>query len=114
MTFHLLLPRQMQLGAAAEQSARLESPRHAMALLADNLGATVHEPAKTENGRRNRVGAKLLPPVALWELARKVRATAGAGDAVFCSSEAGGLQLAAVSGARGSRPAIAVFVHNVD
>jgi glycosyltransferase involved in cell wall biosynthesis len=104
----------MQLDAATEQSARLQAPRHSMAVLSRELGALVDEPDDFHSARTDRLGTALLPPLALWSLARRVRASTGPGDAVFCLAEAGGLQFAAVSGDRLKRPKLAVFVHNVD
>lgn len=107
----------MNLGDAAEVAARHEAPRHAMAVLADRLGATVHEPDgdSAASGRPlDRLRAVIAPPMALWALARRVVGQAGPGDTVFCSSEAGGLQVAAVCGARARQPRLCLFVHNVD
>lgn len=115
MTAHIVLPRRMKLADATEQAARHEAPRHAMALLANRLGATVHEPDDDSPGRPlDKLRAAIAPSVALWALARRVVAQAGPGDTVFCSSEAGGLQVAAVCGRRATRPRLCLFVHNVD
>ena len=112
MTYHIVLPQPMHLGETALQASRHERPRHAMGVLAEALGATVHEPDATPGTPLDRLRAKVAPPVSLWALARRVLAAAGPGDTVFCSSEAGGLQVAALAGRK--RPRIAVFVHNVD
>lgn len=89
------------------------APRHAMAELALTLDAVVHSPdgsheASPLDGLRSRVAG----PPAMWSLARNVMASCEPGDVVFCPSEAGGLQLAAIAGR--NRPRIAVFVHNLD
>ena len=104
----------MQLAASLEQAARGEAPRHALAMLAAGLDAVVHEPDAAPSPRRlDRARARVLPPIDLWTLARRVRAATRPGDVVFCSSEAGGLQFAAVCAAA-NRPRLALFVHNLD
>jgi glycosyltransferase involved in cell wall biosynthesis len=112
MSFHLLLPRVMDLPQAAARAARHEQPRHAMAELAASLAATIHEPDAAAGTAFDRLRSLVAPPGALWSAARRVLQSAGPGDAVFCSSEAGGLQVAALGGRR--RPRLALFVHNVD
>jgi glycosyltransferase involved in cell wall biosynthesis len=112
MSFHLLLPRPMHLPEVAASAARHEQPRHAMAELAASLAATVHEPDPDAGTAFDRLRCLVAPPRALWSAARRVLRSAGPGDAVFCLSEAGGLQIAALGGRR--RPRLALFVHNVD
>jgi glycosyltransferase involved in cell wall biosynthesis len=112
MSFHLLLPRPMHLPEVAASAARHEQPRHAMAELAASLAATVHEPGLDAGNAFDRLRCFVAPPAALWSAARRVLRGTGPGDAVFCSSEAGGLQIAALGGRR--RPRLALFVHNVD
>ena len=114
MTAHVVLPRAMHLADVMEQSNRHQAPRHAMALLAERLGATVHAPDAVAGRLSDRIRSRIAPPVELWSLARRVAAQASHGDTVFCSSEAGGLQVAAMLGARSTRPRLCVFVHNVD
>ncbi len=104
----------MQLGAVAEQAARHECPRHAMALLADALQAQVHEPIDARAEGLDRLRARLAPGDPLWAMARALKSRTGPGDAVFFSSEAGGLQFAAICDDAATRPRIALFVHNVD
>ena len=115
MKAHIVLPRGINLADAAEKAARHEAPRHAMAVLADRLGATVHEPDDDPSSHAlDKLRAAVAPSEALWALARRVVAQAGPGDTVFCSSEAGGLQVAAMCGRRARRPRLCLFVHNVD
>lgn len=114
MTAHVVLPRRMNLAEGAARAVRHEEPRHAMAVLASRLNATVHEPDDSPVAPFDGLRAKIAPTGSLWSLARRVLAQAGAGDTVFCSSEAGGLQMAALCAKRSSRPRLVVFVHNVD
>lgn len=118
MAHHILLPRVMSLPEQSDRAARHEEPRHALALLSDSLQATVHEPGGTppqRPGLADRLRAVVIPPQSLWDLARSVAACTGAGDTIFCPSEAGGLQLAALLSARTThRPRLAMFVHNID
>jgi glycosyltransferase involved in cell wall biosynthesis len=86
-----------------------------MWMLAQQLGGTIHEPSDDDRVvLGDRLRAKLLPSRSLWSLARRVCEETGPGDVIFCSSEAGGLQLAAVAGASRQRARLAVFVHNLD
>jgi len=114
MAFHIVLPRRMHLADQAKKATLMQSPRHAIGLIADSLEATVHEPEDTPVNAIDRLRAKILPPIGLWSLARHVKSLTNPGDVVFCSSEAGGLQLAATYANGEQRPRIAVFVHNVD
>lgn len=114
MTFHIVLPRAMQLGAAADQAARGECPRHSMGLLADALGARVHEPDDSRAGTADRLRAKLAPTESFWALARRLKASTGPNDVVFFSSEGVGLQFAAVCDDPVTRPKIVIFAHNLD
>jgi glycosyltransferase involved in cell wall biosynthesis len=114
MAFHIVLPRQMQLSIAEERAASRLEPRHAMGVLAKKLDATVHEPMTQPASLADRVRSFVIPPSDLWILAREVLRTSSRNDVVFCTSEAGGLQLAATCARQSSRPRLAVFVHNVD
>jgi glycosyltransferase involved in cell wall biosynthesis len=114
MTFHIVLPRRMQLAEVAAQATAKQVPRHALWLLAQDLAATLHEPDDSRGRPIDRVRAAIAPPISLWALAERVHAQAAPGHVVFCSSEAGGLQLAAVGAGHSHRPRLAVFVHNVD
>jgi len=115
MPYHLLLPRPLKLAEAAARSARHQAPRHAMWELAQRLDAEIHEPSPEPARGADLLRSRVAPPDSLWTLARRVRAETGPDDAVFCPSEAGGLQFAAVCDqAARARPRLAVFVHNVD
>jgi glycosyltransferase involved in cell wall biosynthesis len=114
MAFHILLPRFMHLEQGAVLSERHEAPRHAMWLLAKELGASIHEPDGSPAEGIDKLFSTVLPTGPLWSLARKVCSSVNSSDVIFCSSEAGGLQLAAACGKRPRRPRIVVFVHNVN
>lgn len=87
-----------------------------MALLAQELAAEVHQPPTPGMALSagDTLRAKVLPQGAWWAMARQVQGRTGPQDAVFCSSEAGGFQLAAVYADKPRRPRLALFVHNVD
>ena len=104
----------MRLAEATERAARGQGPRHAIWELEKELGATVHEPDASSIAGVDKLRALVAPPGSLWALARRVRSRTRQGDVVFCSTEAGGLQVAAVYGTKEVRPHIAIFVHNVD
>jgi hypothetical protein len=114
MAFHIVLPRQMDLAKQADLASRQQSPRHAIGLIAETLGAVVHEPKASPVSFSDRVRSKLLPTESLWTLARNVQSIAKNDDVIFCCSEAGGLQLASLYHSNKARPRIVVFVHNVD
>src|SRR5262249_31290528 len=94
--FHIFAHRPLNLVQQTEQAARRGAPRHAISLLADRLKATIYEPASSPIDAFDRLGALIAPPDRLWALARRVRSAALSSDVVFCPSEGGGLQLAAV------------------
>jgi glycosyltransferase involved in cell wall biosynthesis len=111
MMFRIVLPRKTNITEQMDLAARGMSPRHSVALIAENLAATLHEPdVITHFPLRSR----LLPTDELWSLASKVKAAATPKDVIFCVSEGAGLQLASLYFGVRSRPRIAVFVHNVD
>jgi glycosyltransferase involved in cell wall biosynthesis len=112
--FHIITHRQLNLAQQTQQAAIGESPRHAIQLLADELNAAIYEPDGSPASVTDRWRAFVAPPPALWTLARRVRSAALPGDVVFCMSEGGGLQLAAVCPYGPLRPGIVVFVHNID
>jgi len=114
MTFHIVLPRPMRLPEGAEEALHHQAPRHSMWLLKNSLSATIREPDGSGGAAIDKLRAVIAPPVSLWGLARKIEHDTAPGDVVFCSSEAGGLQLAALCGNRSRRPRLALFVHNVD
>jgi glycosyltransferase involved in cell wall biosynthesis len=112
LTFHLLMSRPFAVEPLLEDGRCRRAPRHAMAELASALDATVHGPDDTPASPLDGLRARLAGPPSLWVLARRVLAAAAPDDVVFCPSEAGGLQLAALAGR--TRPRIALFVHNLD
>ncbi len=115
MAFHIVLPHTRQILSDGGQPLATDGPRDSMAQLAVTLSAQLHQPDATDpRPRTDGLRAKVLPTRALWALARRVQARTGPADTVFCSSEAGGFQLAALCANRRTRPRIGVFVHNVD
>lgn len=104
----------MHLDAAAAEAEAGRRPRHSMGLLARELGAAVHEAHDQEVATLDRWRSKLAGPPSLWAAARALALEVGPEDCIFCTSEAGGLQVAAVCGALPQRPGICVFAHNLD
>jgi hypothetical protein len=111
MTFRIVLPRKTNIFQQMELAAQKLSPRHSMAILANNLEATVHEP---DEGTPYPLRGRLLPTDQLWSLSAKLRQSAAPQDVIFCASEGGGFHVAAQYAGVSKRPRIAVFVHNVD
>ena len=112
--FHILLPRAMDLDAAAAEAEAGRCPRQGMALLARELGAAVHEARDGDVATPDRWRSMLAGPPSLWAAARVLAREVGPQDRIFCASEAGGLQVAAVCGSLPERPRICVFAHNLD
>jgi len=112
--FHILLPRPMNLDMAAAAAAAGQCPRQSMWLLARELDAQIHEPMAEHTSARDVFRAKLAGPRSLWAAARALAREIRVDDCIFCPSEAGGLQVAAVCGALRARPRICMYVHNLD
>jgi glycosyltransferase involved in cell wall biosynthesis len=111
MAFRIVLPRKADVFKQMELAAQRLSPRHSIALLANDLQATVHEP---DGATPYPLRGRILPTDELWSLAAKVKEHAAPGDVIFCTSEAGGFHLAAQYAGISRRPKIAIFIHNVD
>src|SRR5258705_6346356 len=111
MVFRIVLPRKADIFKQMESAAQKLSPRHSIALLAKDLQATIHEP---DGATPYPLRGRILPTDELWSLSAKVKECAAPQDVIFCSSEAGGLHLAAQYAGVSKRPRIAIFIHNVD
>lgn len=83
-------------------------------MLAQVLGATIHAPRGEAASWTDRARARLAGPPAMWAMARRVAAETGPSDVIFCSSEAGGLQIAEACASSGHKAKICMFVHNLD
>lgn len=115
MPFHIVLPHTRKILCDNGRALATEGPRDSMALLTETLCAQLHQPDPAETvSPADRLRARILPTTDWWALARRVHARTGPSDTVFCSSEAGGFQLAAVCAQHKTRPRLAMFVHNVD
>ena len=115
MTFHIVMDKHTDLDAISQEAARGDRPRHAMAMLRDQLDAVVHAPDPTATARLDdRVRSRLIGSPATWALARRLAAQTGRGDVIFCGGEHSGFPVAAVAGGRKKGPRVAMMVHNVD
>lgn len=114
MAFHIVLPRALKPEEAAAVDVGGDRPRMGFAVLARELGAALHSPQDQRASWFDALRARLIGPESMWALARQLAAGLGPGDAVFCGSEIGGLQMAAACGARGKGARLCVFVHNLD
>lgn len=115
MTFHLVMDKQTDLDGIATAAAAGDRPGHAMAHLRDRLGAIVHAPAPVAAARiDDRIRTKLVGSPGTWALARKLRATTGKADTIFCTGEHTGFAVAALVGGRADGPRVAMMVHNID
>jgi glycosyltransferase involved in cell wall biosynthesis len=113
VTFRVVVPRRANIPEQSRLADEGKSPRHCLGLVAERLKAVIHEPAP-ETRATHPVASRILPDSALWSLAETVRKAAAPTDSIFCASEAGGFQLAAMYSGKRKRPHIAVFAHNVD
>src|SRR5262245_22138177 len=112
VAFHIVAPRRSNLAEQTQLAKNDQSPRHALACMADRLNARVHEPIAGTPARS--LKDWILPTAELWALAEAVARTASPSDTIFCASEAAGLQLAATYKSRSGRPRLALFAHNLD
>ncbi len=115
MTFHIVMDKHTDLDAISQEAARGDRPRHAMAMLRDQLDAVVHAPDPAATARLDdRVRSRLIGSPGTWALARRLAAQTGPGDVIFCGGEHSGFPVAAVAGGRKNGPRVAMMVHNVD
>lgn len=114
MAYHIVMPRPLEadLQRDAAQPSELR-PRHSIAMLAQELGATLHAPAGESSNWADRMRSRVLPDSQQWALARRLSQSLKAGDVVFCTSEHPGFHVAALAAGRRRARAV-VFVHNVD
>lgn len=112
MVYHIVFNRPVDLAGARAGAAAGEVPRHSMALLADRLGARVHDGSDLQPDARDRLLAKLTRMRPLWwALARRLRREAAPGDVIYCTGEDIGLPVAALCG---RRCRVAMMAHFVD
>ena len=81
MAFHVALGREIQLDEFRRQGEQGLGPRHALAVLVDRLGGTVHaaSPDRDPPGRLDRLRSKVFPgSPAAWSLARRLSRELGA------------------------------------
>lgn len=115
MSHHLLLTRKLALDADTLGEAEVATaPRHSLALLARELGSSLHPPVDRAPGLADRLAARLLPDAAAWTQASALAERLGPDDRVYCGSEVPGYALAARLRPRPEGPRLTLFVHNVD
>ena len=114
MPYHIVLPRALNAEELAAEQPGGTRPRVGVAMLAKQLGGTIHAPSGEAATWADRARARVAGPPAIWAMARSVADQTGPDDVVFCSSEAGGLQVAEACAAGGRKPKICMFVHNLD
>lgn len=117
MSHHLLLTRSLALDAdTLGERTPAVSPRHSLALLARELGSSLHPPADppVAPSLADRLAARVLPEGATWAFTRQLAQQLGAGDKVYCGSEVPGFHFAARLPRRPRGPSLNVFVHNID
>lgn len=84
-------------------------PGHAMAALADCLGASIMQPAETSTRRRDRLGAVIVGQPQHWALAREMLKDLGSGDLVYAAGDDSGLPLGLLAVTRRRKIKLAIF-----
>ncbi len=113
MNFHVVLSRPFDLEAFAREAAADRCPRHAMAALAERLGAKVHQPGQDPVSPGDRIRSKIFGNAPEhWALARRLRGELGRQDVIFSIGEDTGYPIASLCRSRADGPRTAVFIHN--
>jgi glycosyltransferase involved in cell wall biosynthesis len=99
MAYHIVLNRPTDLNAISAAAAQGATPRHSMAVLAQELGASVHDGADVKPDFLDRLLGKVtgIAPNR-WAIARKLRRELRAGDVIFCTGEDVGTPVAFLCG----------------
>lgn len=84
-------------------------PGHAMAALADCLGAAIMQPAETSTRRRDRLGALIVGQPGHWALARELLQDLGSGDLVYATGDDSGLPIGLLAAIRRRKVKLAIF-----
>jgi hypothetical protein len=111
MAFHIVLDRPTDLAGMMAAAEAGQSPRHSMAVLAEQLGATVHDGTGLRPGFVDRLLGKVtrMQP-RWWMIARAVRRNTSHGDVIYCTGEDVGLPVALLCGA-GHGAKVAIMAH---
>ncbi|BAZ23818.1 putative glycosyl transferase [Kalymmatonema gypsitolerans NIES-4073] len=113
MRHHIALHRPIDIDGITEDAKAHKCPQHLMWMLRQRLKATVHEPKLNSSSPLDKIRSKIAGQPEYWELARNLSSQLGENDVIFCLSEAAGIEIATVCGAKKNRPKIAVFFHNI-
>jgi glycosyltransferase involved in cell wall biosynthesis len=116
MRYHVVLSRPFDLEAIAQEAEAGKRPRHTMHTLAQDLGATVHQPEGYPISFSDKLLAKITGASGPehWAMARGLSEQLTGEDVVFCIGEDSGFPLATLCAKKLDRPKISVFLHNVD
>jgi glycosyltransferase involved in cell wall biosynthesis len=114
--YHIALSRPLDLDTIAQNASLGETPRHAMGLLRDRLGATIHTPNSPSATPLHTVSSKLIGKPEHWQLATDLASQLTADDVIYCTGEDVGIPIAALCGriAPANRPKIVMFVHFIN
>lgn len=115
MAIHLILSPGMNVEELRRKAAEGLAPRHAMVVLGERLGATIHSPNPDHDRPTvlDKVRARLTGFPVCWAMARRLAGELGPDDVVFCQGEDVGFPIAATLGSRPYPPRIIVFGHNL-
>ncbi len=84
-------------------------PGHAMAALAECLGAEILQPAESSSKRRDRLGALLVGQPQHWALARSLLKDLRSGDLVYATGDDSGLPIGLLAAAHRCKIKLAIF-----
>jgi glycosyltransferase involved in cell wall biosynthesis len=112
--YHLALGRSIDLESIAHDAEVGLCPRHVMWGISQRLGATIHQPSGHAVSFFDKIRSKISSRPEHWALARQLSESLDSNDTIYCTGEDVGIPVATLCGAKGNRPKIAVFFHNID
>jgi hypothetical protein len=110
VAWHVLSSTYFDFERFERDSGADRSPSHGLPVIADRLGAAIHQPlaGDTPPGLVDRLGSVVYGQPMHWELARRVAPMLADGDAVYAAGCDGGVPLALWSAVRRRRVAFAI------
>lgn len=109
MTRRIVTSTRFDLAFFRERKAKDEGPVHVVDLLAERLGATVHQPGEATPSRADRIAATIVGTPEHWALAREVLQQSAPGDLIYATGSDAGLPIALLNIAMRRRAKVAVY-----
>lgn len=111
MAYHIVFNRPIDLTMAITGARKGANPRHSMAMLAEELDATIHDGTGLTASVIDRMLGRLTRTRPLWwAIARQLRRETAPGDVIYCTGEDVGVPVAVLCG-RGRH--VAIMTHYV-